>query len=83
MVFTRQQKQKQREQQQRLRTEARPDEEDSTVARWPPPAPCSHRRSRGCPSGVDWASLPDSCLLRVFDCLYADKATVTVSSGGT
>lgn len=66
------------------KTEAIPGEEDSTLARWPPCAPSS--RSRRGPRGgrnqgeaVDWAGLPDACLLCVFECLAGDKAAHAVS----
>lgn len=62
------------------KTEAIPGEEDSTLARWPPPAPCSKFRrgprggGRAKDEAVDWAGLPDSCLLSVFESLYAHKS---------
>jgi hypothetical protein len=71
------------------KTEAIPGEEDSTLARWPPPAPCSKVRrgprggGRAKDEAVDWAGLPDSCLLSVFESLYADKAIHAVSAGHT
>ena len=87
MVSTRgQQKareQKQQELRDKFKTEARPDVDDSTMAKWPPPAPYNRRKRIG-PSvvngTVDWAALPDSCLLRVFECLNAEKAQEAVSA---
>lgn len=67
------------------KTEAIPGEEDSTLARWPPCAP-SNRSRRGPRGGrnqgeaVDWAGLPDACLLCVFECLAGDKAAHAVSA---
>lgn len=68
-----------------FKTEAIPGEEDSTMARWPPPAPSS-RRWRGPRGGrggraqdeaVDWADLPDWCLVRVFEYLSSDMHAVS------
>ena len=90
MVKTRgQQLQEQQQQQHKPKTEAIPGEEDSTMARWPPPPPpAQHRKWRGPRGGrgkneaVDWAELPDSCVLRVFELLNAEKANQAVSGTG-
>jgi hypothetical protein len=67
-----------------LKTQAIPGEEDSTVARWPPPAPMNSSKRRGGQRRsnndvADWADLPESCLLRVFELLNAEEATHAVS----
>jgi hypothetical protein len=68
------------------KTDAIPGEEDSTLARWPPPAPCSKVKrgprggGRAKDEAVDWAGLPNTCLLSVFESLYADKALQAVSA---
>jgi hypothetical protein len=85
MVFTRGQLQKKSEEVRK--TEAIPGEEDSTLARWPAPVPYSKKAKakggrgkdvNGNLEAVDWAELPDSCTLRVFEILAAEKASATV-----
>jgi hypothetical protein len=63
------------------RSEAVPDEADSTVAHWAMP-PRKRRRSDGLTGtcGVDWQSgLPEGPLLRVFELLHAEQANAAVS----
>jgi hypothetical protein len=85
MVFTRGQLQKKAEDVRK--TEAIPGEEDSTLARWPAPMPYSKKAKakggrgkdvNGNLEAVDWADLPDSCILRVFEVLAAEKASEAV-----
>lgn len=86
MVFTRGQLQKKAEEVRK--TEAIPGEEDSTLARWPAPVLYSKKAKakgggrakdvNGNLEAVDWADLPDSCILRVFEVLAAQKASEAV-----